>query len=207
MLFNLFICLFFCFSENLINIEVHCQIVMDLLLLWVITCIKNEFMFSLRFSKMLMDGMLNGTKKKITVNSVMSSPNGASDGSGRYMNSPLTMRMNMYMFGGMFAPTDNLTLMLMSSYNQKEMNSQRMAMAGGGNFNVNSSGVGDTRFSGLVKVLDDDFFKTSYFALGLSLPTGSINERDTTPASSSARLGIRCKMVPELLTHFLFSIM
>ena len=24
---------------------------------------KNEFMFSLRFSKMLMDGMLNGTKK------------------------------------------------------------------------------------------------------------------------------------------------
>ena len=88
----------------------------------------------------------------------MSAPNGASDGSGRYMNSPLTMRMNMYMFGGMFAPTDNLTLMIMSSYNQKEMISQRMAMAGGGkSFNVNSSGMGDTRFSGLVKILDDDF--------------------------------------------------
>ena len=37
----------------------------------------------LLFSKMLMDGMLNGTKK-ITVNSVMSAPNGASDSSGRY---------------------------------------------------------------------------------------------------------------------------
>ena len=35
------------------------------------------------------------------------------------------------------------------------------------------------------------FYKT-HFALGLSLPTGSINDnRDTTPASSSARLGYK----------------
>ena len=189
LLINLF-CLFFLLSKNLIADEVHfADSHGPITVMGDHMHKKNEFMFSLRFSKMLMDGMLNGTKK-ITVNSVMSAPNGASDGSGRYMNSPLTMRMNMYMFGGMFAPTDNLTLMLMSSYNQKEMSSQRMAMAGGGKFNVNSSGMGDTRFSGLVKILDDDFFKT-HFALGLSLPTGSINERDTTPASSSARLGYK----------------
>ncbi|MBD23032.1 MAG: hypothetical protein CL572_05160 [Alphaproteobacteria bacterium] len=150
---------------------------------------KNEFMFSLRFSKMLMSDMLSGTKK-ISTNSVMSAPNGASDGSGRYMNSPLTMRMNMYMFGAMYAPTNNLTLMVMSSYNQKEMISQRMAMAGGAKFDVNSSGVGDTRFSGLFKIFNNDFFKT-HFALGLSLPTGSIDERDTTPSSLSSRLGYK----------------
>ena len=98
----------------------------------------------------------------------------------------------MYMFHGMFTPTDNLTFNAYVQLQSKEMSSQRMAMAGGGKFNVNSSGMGDTRFSGLVKILDDDSFKIT-FALGLSLPTGSINERDTTPASSSARLGIRCK--------------
>ena len=38
------------------------------------------------------------------------------------------MKMNMFMFGAMYAPTDNLTLMAMSSFNQKEMISQRMRM-------------------------------------------------------------------------------
>ena len=46
-----------------------------------------KLMFSLRFSNMLMNGMLNGTKD-ISTNLIMSAPNGASDGSGRYMNSP-----------------------------------------------------------------------------------------------------------------------
>jgi len=81
---------------------------------------KKELMFSLRFSKMNMDGMLSGTNS-ISLNSVMSAPNGASNSSGTYMNSPVSMKMNMYMFGAMFAPTDNLTLMAMSSFNQKEM--------------------------------------------------------------------------------------
>ena len=90
---------------------------------------KNELMFSLRFSKMNMDGMLSGNNV-ISANSVMSAPNGASDGSGTYMNSPISMKMNMFMFGAMYAPTDNLTLMAMSSFNQKEMISQRMRMSG-----------------------------------------------------------------------------
>ena len=105
---------------------------------------KNELMLSLRLSKMNMEGMLSGNNV-ISVNSVMSAPNGASDGSGTYMNSPISMKMNMFMFGAMYAPTDNLTLMAMSSFNQKEMISQRMRMMGGSRFNVNSSGVGDTR--------------------------------------------------------------
>ncbi len=150
---------------------------------------KNEIMFSLRFSNMLMNEMLTGTKD-ISANLIMSAPNGASDGSGRYMNSPISMRINMYMFGVMYAPTDYLTFMAMSSYSKKEMISQRMAMVGGSRFNVNSSGIGDSRISGLFKIIGNNFSKT-HFALGLSLPTGSINERDTTPTSLSSRLGYK----------------
>ena len=51
---------------------------------------KNELMLSLRLSKMNMEGMLSGNNV-ISVNSVMSAPNGASDGSGTYMNSPISM--------------------------------------------------------------------------------------------------------------------
>ena len=150
---------------------------------------KNELMFSLRFSKMNMDGMLSGNND-ISVNSVMSAPNGASDGSGTYMNSPISMKMNMFMFGAMYAPTDNLTLMAMSSFNQKEMISQRMRMSGGSRFNVNSSGVGDTRISALLRFLENEFVKI-HFAFGLSLPTGGIDERDTTPTSLNSRLGYK----------------
>ena len=150
---------------------------------------KKELMFSLRFSKMNMDGMLSGTNS-ISLNSVMSAPNGASNSSGTYMNSPVSMKMNMYMFGAMFAPTDNLTLMAMSSFNKKEMVSQRMRMRGGSRFDVNSSGIGDTRLSGLFKILDNKFSKT-HFSIGLSLPTGSIDNRDTTPVSLNSRLGYK----------------
>ena len=148
---------------------------------------KNEIMFSYRFSNMLMDEVLNGTKE-LNTNEIMSSPNGASNNSGTYMNSPVSMRMNMHMFGGMYAPSDYLTLMIMSGFVEKEMIQQRMAMAGGKRFQVNSNGISDTRISGLIKLLDQKTFKT-HLGIGISLPTGSIDERDTTPNSLSARLG------------------
>ena len=118
----------------------------------------------------------------------MSSPNGASNNAGTYMNAPISMRMNMHMFGGMYAPTDYLTLMIMSGYIEKEMIQQRMPMAGGKRFQVNSNGISDTRVSGLIKLFDEKKIKT-HLGVGLSLPTGSIDKRDTTPNSLSARLG------------------
>ena len=105
---------------------------------------KNEIMLSYRFSNMLMDEVLNGTKE-LNTNEIMSSPNGASNNAGTYMNAPISMRMNMHMFGGMYAPTDYLTLMIMSGYIEKEMIQQRMPMAGGKRFQVNSNGISDTR--------------------------------------------------------------
>ena len=148
---------------------------------------KGEVMLSYRFGQMKMQNIANGTKK-IDINSVMSSPNGASNNSGNYMNSPISMKMNMHMFGAMYAPLDNLTLMIMSSYQEKVMTQQRMPMVGGSRFKVNSSGIGDTRISSLINLFDNEMAKTN-IGIGLSLPTGSINERDATPTSKDSRLG------------------
>ena len=93
----------------------------------------------------------------------MNSPNGASDNSGSYMNSPKKMSMEMHMFGMMFAPSNNLTLMLMTSFNNKEMIQQRMPMSGGTNFGVNSSGIGDTRLSSLIKIVDSTTVEKSFW--------------------------------------------
>ena len=148
---------------------------------------KKEVMFSYRFGHMQMNNIMNGNKA-LRINEVTSRPNAASNGSGVYMNSPISMKMDMHMFGAMYAPLDQLTLMVMTSYLEKEMTQQRMPMSGGARFDVNSSGIGDTRVSGLIKLYRSNFTK-AHLGIGLSLPTGSIDKRDATPVSTNARLG------------------
>ena len=148
---------------------------------------QNEYMFSYRFMKMNMKNLFQGNNK-ISKATSMSSPNGASDSSGTYMNAPDSMSMDMHMFGAMYAPSDHFTLMLMGSYHNKEMTIQRMPMAGGRKFDVNSSGFGDIRLTFLLKIQDSKKWK-NHIGLGMSIPTGDINERDVTPMSSDARLG------------------
>lgn len=148
---------------------------------------KGEMMFSYRFGHMQMNKIMNGTKVLYSDN-ITSAPNGASNGSGNYMNASVSMKMDIHMFGVMYAPHDLLTLMLMTSYLEKEMIQRRMPMAGGSLFNVNSSGMGDTRLSGILNVFEEDYLKT-FFGLGISIPTGSINIRDNTSTSSGSKLG------------------
>ena len=52
---------------------------------------KKEVMFSYRFMNMQM-GKLFNNNKKLSKDAVMSAPNGASDGSGSYMNAPKSNR-------------------------------------------------------------------------------------------------------------------
>lgn len=148
---------------------------------------RGEIMFSYRLNKMEMNKLFNGTKS-LSVDKVMKDPNSASNGKGTYMNSPVSMKMEMHMFGAMYAPKDFLTFMIMGSYINKEMSQRRMQMAGGGNFEVNSSGIGDTRFSGLLHLYENAYTKL-HLGLGLSFPTGSVDVKDNTPISSSSRLG------------------
>ena len=76
---------------------------------------KGEMMLSYRFGHMQMNNVINGTKT-LNIDEITSSPNGASNDLGTYMNSPISMKMDMHMFGAMYAPLDNLTLMLMTGY-------------------------------------------------------------------------------------------
>ena len=148
---------------------------------------KNEVMFSYRFKSMKMNKNLNGSKS-LNLNEIMNFPNAASDNSGNYMNAPVAMRMNMHMFGVMYAPSNSYTLMLMSGILEKEMIQQRMTMSGGSRFSVNSNGISDTRLSSLFRIFENNNRKT-HIGIGLSFPTGSIDNRDVTPSSSNTRLG------------------
>lgn len=142
---------------------------------------KGEWMFSYRYGNMYMDGNRSGTDSVSTA-----------DVLAGFMVAPLDMRMQMHMFGAMYAPSDTLTLMAMTSYNQKSMNHiNRMGMR----FSTETEGFGDTKLSGLYTLydsgLDEDSQRTRHkllLNLGVSLPTGSITERDATPMGPDQKL-------------------
>ncbi|MEN8816108.1 MAG: transporter [Nonlabens sp.] len=133
---------------------------------------KGEFMVSYRFATTTMEDLRRGSDD-VSFESVLR-PNG-----GQYMVTPTEMSMNMHMLGAMYAPTDRLTLMAMTMY--MDMSMEHLT-AMGGNFTTTSSGLGDTSLSALYKL----FKKSSYSIhgqLGISLPTGGIDNEDVTPAS------------------------
>lgn len=147
----------------------------------------GEVMFSYKFGSMKMYDTVNGNNY-LSADEILKSPNGASDSSGTYMNAPIKMQMEKHMFGAMYAPTQKITLMAMIDYQLKKMKQKRMPMAGGTLFEVNSEGIGDLKVGSLFKLVDKKKLKIHY-GLGISIPTGSIDERGATPASNSARLG------------------
>ncbi len=104
------------------------------------------------------------------------------------MNAPISMKMDVHMLGAMYAPAEFITFMTMINYVEKEMTQQRMKMNGSARFDTNSSGFGDTKIVGLIKILNSNDWK-SHIGIGLSLPTGSIDKRGNTPASANTRLG------------------
>ncbi len=132
------------------------------------------WMVSLRAMRMHMEGMRDGTQQ-------LSSADVFAQGFGV---SPLQMNMDMLMLGAMYAPTDDLTLMAMVPWVKNEMD---LVTGGGVEFTTASSGIGDVRLSGLLGLFDADGQRL-HLNLGLSIPTGSIDERDDTPAMADAKL-------------------
>jgi hypothetical protein len=95
------------------------------------------------------------------------------------MVTPTEMPMQMHMLGAMYAPTDALTLMASVPFVSSEMDHlTRM----GGTFTTSSSGIGDVKLTALYVFARPE--RVRFHAhLGVSLPTGSIDEQDVTPAS------------------------
>lgn len=133
----------------------------------------GEFMLSYRFMSMAMDGNRDGTDA-IEATEVVS-PTG-----GNFIITPLKMPMQMHMFGLMYAPMDKLTLMVMLPITSLEMDHLTRA---GGQFTTKSSGIGDVKLTALVTLSN---FGNNRLLLnaGVGLPTGSIEEKDVTPASA-----------------------
>ena len=145
----------------------------------------GEWMLSYRFKYMFMKNNLIDDSSVSPEKIVTSVPN-------RFFGLPLQpptlrvvpteMSMYMHMFGGMYAPTDWITLMAMGMYMEKSMDHITFAGPVGttrlGTFTTDTSGFGDTRFTGMFEIYDDGMHRVQLNA-GLSIPTGSITERDT----------------------------
>lgn len=141
---------------------------------------KGEWMLSFRTMRMDMDGMRNGEDR------VSSAEVFTSDGG--YTVTPTEMTMDMHMFGLMYAPTDKITLMLMASYLDIEMDHQInpnvgpliTANQGSDTFRTEADGLGDIQLVSLIDLFEGERSKV-HAGLGISLPTGSIDEEDNTP--------------------------
>lgn len=136
---------------------------------------KGGFMLSYRYMPMWMDGNLQGSDEI--------SNQGIADAGFRV--APQEMLMSMHMLGAMYAPSDNVTLMVMANYISNDMDLQ--VLGNGLDFITKSGGLADTKVGALVKLANKN--KQAFHAnISLSVPTGSIDERDDLPVRDNARL-------------------
>lgn len=131
----------------------------------------GELMLSYRYMRMEMDGNRDGGER-VGNQAVLD----------QFMVTPTEMTMEMHMFGAMYAPTEWVTLMAMVPYVRMEMDH---VTGGGMRFTTRSEGIGDAKLTGMFPV----FARGHHYLqmnVGLSFPTGSIDEKDATPADPTA---------------------
>jgi hypothetical protein len=131
---------------------------------------KDEIMLSYRYMDMKMKGNRDNTNR-------VSTPLPG------YMVSPLKMKMRMHMLGGMYAPTDKLTLALMVPFLDVSMRHRvDTMMMNDVRFTTKSNGIADISISSIYQLFNSEG-SNLLLNMAVSLPTGSINEKDSTPAS------------------------
>ena len=133
----------------------------------------GEWMLSFRAMRMVMDGNRTDTAR-VPADGVLVG----------YPVTPLRMPMDMYMVGAMYAPTDRLTLVGMVPVLGISMDHRTRT---GVEFTTESGGIGDVKMSALVGVAARAR-QRAHLHLGVSAPTGSINERGETSAATNVRL-------------------
>lgn len=134
---------------------------------------QGEWMLSVRAMRMRMEGTKSGTTE-LTDAQVLQG----------FLVVPTRMDMDMLMIGGMFAPTDRLTLMAMGMVQSNVMDH---LIRNGVTFRTRASGIGDSRLSGIYSLWRHQTPNRSHHLManfGVSLPTGSINNSDVTPAGT-----------------------
>ena len=134
---------------------------------------QNSFMLALQYMQMRMDGNRDGTSDVSTAGVLSQFP-----------VAPTDMDMYMLMGSAMYGITDDISVMAMAPYIWRSMDHvNRM----GAEFTTDSDGIGDVRVVG-----GYDVFKTPGHTVkltgGVSLPTGSTNQKDDTPAGPNQLL-------------------
>jgi hypothetical protein len=134
----------------------------------------GEWMLGYRYMTMDMNGNRDGTSKQREQDVF-------DEG---FMVAPKKMSMDMHMFSAMYAPSDDLTLMGMLPYSEISMD---LVTRMGSTFTTESAGFGDLRLAGLY-ILHRWNQQQLHVNAGISLPTGSVDERDNTPAGPNQKL-------------------
>ncbi len=165
---------------------------------------RGEWMVSYRYMRMHMEDNRDGTSRLSPKEIVTQTPNpffGNPMQPATLRVVPTQMTTDMHMIGAMYAPTDRVTLMAMGHYIDREMD--HITFAGGagttrlGNFTTEAKGFGDTKLSTLVGLYKDDTHHMHLNA-GLSLPTGSITERDDVLTPMGGRPNMRLPYAMQL---------
>ena len=160
---------------------------------------KGEYMLSYRFMRMSMQGNQDGTSN-ISPDQIVT------QAANPFANPPmmpptlrvvpLDMTMDMHMLGAMYAPSDRVTLMAMTNYLTKEMDHRTYMGPMGtnvlGEFTTKTSGFGDTSVSALIGLSQAQHSTHNWHAtVGVSLPTGSIDETDDILTPMNTRPTVR----------------
>ncbi len=140
---------------------------------------QGGWMLSYRYSNMFMDGNRDGSSNLSRAEVLQD-----------FMVAPLEMRTEMHMIGTMYGVTDRLTLMGMVPYIRKSMTHvNRMGVR----FETISEGLGDIKLTALQTLYNSSknhhqSHHKVHLNIGLSLPTGSVDEKDDTPAGLNKKL-------------------
>lgn len=140
---------------------------------------QGEWMLSYRFMRMDMDGSRIGSKR-VSPREIV----GTGANPGQFVVAPISMPMEMHMFGMMYGLSDNITLMAMVNVLSNDMDH---LVRNGRTFSTESSGLGDSRVGALIRLKERGKHQF-HLNLAVSLPTGSSDERDDTPAMANAFL-------------------
>lgn len=139
------------------------------------THFEDEWMIAYQFMFMNMEGNRDGTQL-ISESDVLKA----------FPVTPTKMTMEMHMFMLMYAPSDDLTLMAMLPYLRLSMDHITRKDV---EFTTSTEGIGDTEIAGLYTFYrKNQVLHRLLFKLGLSVPTGSIDERGDTPAGPNQKL-------------------
>lgn len=138
---------------------------------------NNKWSSSYQYVYMNMPNSYKGSHK-VSVDSVLNS----------YTMSPVNMDMQMHMVELMHNFADDVSVMIMLPYIEKNMKMRGVMMMNRIDSSVHSQGLGDIEVSGLLS-LKDTINLPTFLNLGISLPTGSINQKDNTPMGENQHLG------------------